>query len=481
MRVSRFRKRFPNRDSRQFGSVSLNALIGSVATAIIMTFAIVPVALAQADTDPPELIDFDFNPKVIDLSAGGAQINFEMELSDALSGVKGAGCGIVSQGGTIHIGAGTSFPSSGDRNSGVFTFWIWVPRFYEEGIWRIDSCNATDQVSNQATWSFADLAALALPTDLYAGFLPGTPAVAISTLMHGKRVRGNSFTIKAELAQGSPDDVSPALGVRFDVRQLPSGSFAPIPSLYPNHANPDTRYPYFTHWDVSSVADGDYELRAVAHDLDGMPDAAPETIIITIDHIGSVDIDENFTVESIQESRAAVDDGMENYVASGDWTAASTAAELILPAGALTSPADTAILSFPDPAGEEPLLDPAEQSIGAFVDLVLQSGQTNFEGGSWADLIVSYSDYDQDGYVDGTGVRESDLKLRYYDPVADAYLPYVISWMVMTEHNMVRANIPFTGRVAVVPEPSRWLMLASGICVLALLYRGDTRIRAEPR
>ena len=71
--------------------------------------------------------------------------------------------------------------------------------------------------------------------------------------------------------------------------------------------------------------------------------------------------------------------------------------------GALTSPTDTTVLIFPDPAGEEPLLDPSEQGIGAFVDLALQSGQTDFESGLTSDLILSYSDHDQDGFVDGTG------------------------------------------------------------------------------
>jgi hypothetical protein len=481
MRVSRFRNRFSDRGPRRFFSVRLDALIGTLASAIALAFAIVPVAFAQADTDPPELIDFDFNPKAIDLTADGAQINFEMELRDELAGVGFVGCGIVSQSGRIHIGASIGFPTSGDRSSGVFTFWIWVPRFFEEGIWRIDSCSATDESFNNVTWSSAELATLGFPTDLHAGFLPGTPAAVISTLMDGKGVRGNSFTIKAELAQGNPDDVSPTLGVRFDVRLLPSGSFAPIHARHLNHPNPDTRYPYFTHWDVSSVADGDYEIRAVAHALDGTADTTPETIRITIDHAGSVDIDENFSSESIQESRTSVDDGIENYVVSGDWTDASTAAELIVPVGALNSPADTAILSFPDPAGEEVLLDPAVQSIGVFVDFAFQSGETALEGGSRADLLVSYSDYDQDGYVDGTDIREDELELRYYDPVADAYVPFL--WTVLTEHNMVHSPTPFTGRFAIVPAPWRWQSLARGqrACVNEMSKNGERVNKAQLR
>jgi hypothetical protein len=294
--------------------------------------------------------------------------------------------------------------------------------------------------------------------------------VLISTPVSGKTVRGNSLTIKAELAQGNPDDVSPTLGVRFDFRPLPSGVFAPVPARNANHPNPDSTYPYFTHWDLSGVPNGDYELRAVAHDIAGVPDPAPETITVMVAHGGPVDVDENFTAESVQESHTAVDDGVESYVGSGDWTDASTAAELVVPAGALTSPTDTAILNFPDPAGEEPLLDPSEQGIGAFVDLALQSGQTDFESGLTGDLIVSYSDHDQDGYVDGTGIPEGELELRYYDADAGAYVP-MPGWTVMTEHNMVHADTAFTGRFAVIPGPSQWLMLAAGTSFLGLLYR----------
>jgi hypothetical protein len=81
-----------------------------------------------------------------------------------------------------------------------------------------------------------------------------------------------------------------------------------------------------------------------------------------------------------------------------------------------------------------------------------------------------YSDYDQDGFVDGTGIPEGGLELRRYDPFADAYVPIPGS-TVMTEHNMVHADASSTGRYGIVPEPSRWMMVSAGICLLAGLYR----------
>jgi hypothetical protein len=320
------------------------------------------------------------------------------------------------------------------------------PQYDHEGSWTAH-VNLADGLSNTDSIDAAELAALGFPTELLVGFVAGSPEATVSSPRDNQRVRGNSITVRARLVQGSPDDVSPTLGVRFDYRPLPIGSFMSIPARHANHPNPDTTFPYFTHWDVSAVPDGDYELRAVAHDLDGVPDPAPEVIAITIDHAGPADVDENVTSGGIQENRAVVDGAAESSVGSGDQTAASTATDVIVPAGALTSTTDTAILSYPDPATEEPNLEQPEQSVDAFVDLALESGQTDFESGLTSDLNVSYSDHNQDGVVDGTSIREDELELRYYDSGSGQYLR-MSGWVIMTEHNMVHADIAFTGRFA---------------------------------
>jgi hypothetical protein len=457
MRMGRFSGGIPRHGPKRSGLVSLSALMRHVAAAMVLSFANLSMAVAEVYTSPPMLIDFYFNPAVVDLVSDRAEVEANLELSDALSGVGGVSCLIESPSGWIHIGTGTAAPSSGDRSRGVFTILFHVPQYLEEGNWHVDYCRAADQVGNLSTWTYPSLTALGFEADFHAGFLPGRPTAAISSYMDEKHIRGNSFTVKAELTQGGPEDVSPTLGVRFDVRPLPSGSFVPIHPRHLNQPNPDVRYPYFTHWDVSIVPDGDYELRAVAYALDGTADPSPETIRMTIDHSGAIDIDENFTSDSIQESRTAVDDGMENYVVSGDWTATNSAAEIFIPEGALIPLADTAILSFPDPAGEAPLLDPIDRSLGMFIEFSFQSGETNLEEMHRADLLVSYSDYDQDGYLDGTDIRESHLEMRYFDPIAGVYKRF--RWRVLPEHNMVHVSTPFSGRFAVVPAPWRWMAL----------------------
>lgn len=91
-----------------------------------------------------------------------------------------------------------------------------------------------------------------------------------------------------------------------------------------------------------------------------------------------------------------------------------------------------------------------------------------------SDLVVSYSDADQDGYVDGTGIPEGDLELRYYDDGVGVYVP-MPSWTVMTEHNQIHTGTTSTGRFGIVPEPSTGMLLlfgTAGLVGLAAMRRG---------
>jgi hypothetical protein len=305
-----------------------------------------------------------------------------------------------------------------------------------------------DTVWNSVSIVQADLAARGFPTTIETGFLEGQPKTIIVDPPDNRRIHGNSVTARARLVQGDPTAVSSTLGVRFDYRVLPFGNFDAIPARNAKHRNPDTTYPYFVHWDVSALPDGDYELRAVAHDLAGNPDPAPATITITIDHAGPVDVEEYVNAEGRQESQTVVDSASEGRIASGDHTDASTATDLTLPPGSLLYATDTAKLVYPHPANEESHLEQVEQSIGAFVDLSLLSGQISLEGQGTGDLNITFSDANQDSVVDGTSIREEDLELRRYDPTSGSYV--VVPGIVLIEHNMVHADVSSLGKYALV-------------------------------
>ena len=46
------------------GAVSVVAVMWRLATAVVLAVAVVPVAFAQADTEAPVLVSFDFTPGV---------------------------------------------------------------------------------------------------------------------------------------------------------------------------------------------------------------------------------------------------------------------------------------------------------------------------------------------------------------------------------------------------------------------------------
>ncbi|MBI1950148.1 MAG: hypothetical protein HYS34_02140 [Acidobacteria bacterium] len=152
----------------------------------------------------------------------------------------------------------------------------------------------------------------------------------------GRSIRGDSVTVAARLLQGSPGRVSRSAGVRLEYRALPSGSFTPIPARDAAQPNPDTTYPYFIHWDVSGMPQGDYELRAVARDSGGVPDPAPAAITITLAAAGG-DIDEHVDAQGSQESRTAVDGATGGDAAAGDRAPRGALTRVTLPGSSSNS------------------------------------------------------------------------------------------------------------------------------------------------
>ena len=54
--------------------VCVAVAIGPLVTALVLAVAIAPAVLAQSDTEPPVLVNFDFNPKSIDVTTGPVDV-----------------------------------------------------------------------------------------------------------------------------------------------------------------------------------------------------------------------------------------------------------------------------------------------------------------------------------------------------------------------------------------------------------------------
>ncbi|HEV8337184.1 MAG TPA: hypothetical protein VGR67_12270 [Candidatus Polarisedimenticolia bacterium] len=418
----------------------------------------------QPDVTPPSLSGFSLSPSAVDAEAGGTATRLSFTAADDLSGVASVAAVLVSPGSSPQSrSCASTLPDSSPSLSGAYHCDLAFPADSPEGVWKISQVVVSDAAAHNRTYATADLSLSGFPVDLSVGFLPGAPRALVEQPAGGLSIRGDSLTVAARLAQGSPAGISATAGVRFEYRSLPFGSFAAIPAKDATQPNPDTTYPYVIHWDLAAVADGDYELRAVAHGGSGAPDPSPVPITVHVTAGGS-DIEEHVNAQGLQESRTAA--GLETVTAASGSRAprgGMTACEF--PAGSLEAPADTIKIVHPDPAVEAAKLEQPAQSIGVFVDVALESGQTDLAQGLQAALDIGYPDADGNGLVDGTAVREQDLELARLDTVLDRYVP-MPPWAVLTEHNRVRGSIVRTGRFALIAPVEAKIRFLSDVTTL---------------
>ena len=105
-----------------------------------------------ADTDPPELVEFDFNPKQVDVTTGPANVLCEATLSDP-SGVDYLICSFRSPSGGQFHNCRANSPTSGDINDGVWSCTVTIPQDAEPGLWDINQLQSRDLVGNIGNYS----------------------------------------------------------------------------------------------------------------------------------------------------------------------------------------------------------------------------------------------------------------------------------------------------------------------------------------
>jgi len=103
--------------------------------------------LAECDVSLPQLVGFDFNPAIVNVTAGPGGVTCDMTLTDTFSGVREAVCTFRAPGFTQTLACTAGAPSTGDRNSGTFSCTIDVPQYVESGVWKA-WVEATDLAGN---------------------------------------------------------------------------------------------------------------------------------------------------------------------------------------------------------------------------------------------------------------------------------------------------------------------------------------------
>lgn len=237
----------------------------------------------------------------------------------------------------------------------------------------------------------------------------------IKTPDSGKRIKGNRVSIVAELTSGSPYQVS---SVTFQTRLQGSPAWTTIvPPDAALHPNPDLVAPYFVHWDVNSIANGTYELRAVAYNVAGTSDTAPAVTVVSVVGAGATDFDisegtaldasGNTAIKKEQVVNTAV---VNTVLASGD-SATDPSVKVQLPAGALTgSTVTVSVIANPTiPSTSAPS---GFTLAGSAISIDLSNGQTALNGS--AVLTLSYPDT----VVFGSG---QELDIQSYDPLTGTW------------------------------------------------------------
>jgi len=123
-----------------------------------------------SDTEPPQLIEFDFNPKEIDTTDGPVTITFTMRITDDLSGVNDQSDRAYFKS-TISSQTKAGFlyddadRVSGDKNDGIYVDTIVLPQYSAPGIWKLDDIVLRDEVYNSCLINYDDFVNMGFPVE----------------------------------------------------------------------------------------------------------------------------------------------------------------------------------------------------------------------------------------------------------------------------------------------------------------------------
>ena len=133
--------------------------------------------VSVGDTKPPDVLSFDFDPKAIDTSAASQVVTFTTRLADDLSGVTDGdigGMGVSPSQARFQSPSGNQISDvgfvprnliSGDEFDGIYRSTMTLPRYSEQGTWKLQHFLLVDDVGNSRRLSQNDMDNLGFPTE----------------------------------------------------------------------------------------------------------------------------------------------------------------------------------------------------------------------------------------------------------------------------------------------------------------------------
>jgi hypothetical protein len=227
----------------------------------------------------------------------------------------------------------------------------------------------------------------------------------------GQGIFGDKITVTAELLAGK---IAQAKELLFQYRSSGSGSWLDIiPATPVLHPNPAPAYPFFVHWDTGSLPVGEYQLRAVASDLDGALDIAPQFITVAKTAAGTslYGYVDGITGEDRLLDPVTYTGGCDSYLGENLFTGLDW---VKVPTGAV-SPDTRLTCTMENAADLYSLVPSGWQPSGVFRTFGLESGQTTLSGAAQAQVHLPYQDTDNNGVVDTGTAQARNMRLFAYD------------------------------------------------------------------
>ena len=205
---------------------------------------------------------------------------------------------------------------------------------------------------------------------------------AIVTPQDGRHIAGAGLSVVARLTSGSPAQVRRII---FQSRASGVGAaWTAMAAADVNHPNPAVSFPFLIHWNANSVGAGAYDLRALAVNVDGSSDTAPDAITVVVDPAAP---DVNESAGSLVQSFYT---SVTNNLLCGGGGANDPVVAITIPPGAVSNSTVSATVVTAPTLSANP---PAGFSIvgGLSLRVTLSNGQSVFLGGDTALISFSYA------------------------------------------------------------------------------------------
>ncbi|MEK6645856.1 MAG: TIGR03790 family protein [Candidatus Firestonebacteria bacterium] len=250
--------------------------------------------------------------------------------------------------------------------------------------------------------------------------------VEIKVPKNEEKVGGKILTVVADIIYGNILDIK---AVKFEYKRATESVWALLPVTNVNDSNPDTKYPYYIHWDISGLQASSYNLRAVGTDKNNIQDNSVGHITFSIDTT-DLDIEE----DGNGQKKERIDNRKNNLIQFGEF-GFDQLTQIIIPLG-LLSVESTRIILTVNPK-DAPAYDGTLGFAGEIRKIELENNQKDFA--SEITLTIPYKDNNNDGVIDGTRVKEKELAMYSYNDILKKW-EKLVSNVIDKENNAVTSK-----------------------------------------